>query len=330
MMKKSTRLYLQQHGAWLAVTVLVLAGTIILGYILFHEEEEPTSDVRVEEVYFVQTHQDELETKMNIIVFVTNDGEAELSDIKIRAFAVETDSNLARDEAVKIITSVEGDSTVEGTLTITLPNNDSYRVELLVFKEGKLTIRGSGTVNLVGVGGATPYKTARGGGTGDDSTYPPDASMWIAKDSSNICLVIIVLLVTAAIIAGIVFFVVRSGKNDKAKGAESGSARQGYDVKNMSTWMDGMRYPCTVCGGPVPHGSRQCPNCGISFYQSASYDHIGENPAMEDAEVAALLGDEDDADAEAVDEAKPRPLAVRKKIVHKEQAEDADTEGDDA
>jgi len=207
-MKDRTNRYLKDHWLWWTITILLLVGTIIVSKISLQEEEDgPPSQLYVEEVYFVMTDQNEETTYMDIMVFVTNNGDKSLSDVKVRAFAVEIDSNLARDENEKSMGEVKGQTTVEGTLNIALPNNDSYRVELLVFKEGKLSIRGSGTVNLKGVGTASDYETEKfdgdGGVGGFMDAEDGDGSMIPLSSSSGPCgffLVITVLILIVVIV----------------------------------------------------------------------------------------------------------------------------------
>jgi len=128
----------------LAVSILTLTTVMYM----VEGGVEKGAYIEVEEVFFLMTDQDNDTTTMNIDVFITNHGDEDLSDVTVRAFAVEEDSNLARDEASVELGALGGQMTIEGNLTITLPNDESYRVELLVFKEGKLAIRGSGNVNL--------------------------------------------------------------------------------------------------------------------------------------------------------------------------------------
>jgi len=132
---------------WATLLVVSVMTMTTLMYIVGGGVEEGAY-IEVEDVFFIMTEQDNETTTMDIDVFITNHGEEDLSDVTVRAFAVEEDSNLARDEAVVRLGALGGQKTIEGNLTITIPNGESYRVELLVFKEGKLSIRGAGEVNL--------------------------------------------------------------------------------------------------------------------------------------------------------------------------------------
>ena len=208
--------YLKEHWKWYTIAIVILVGMVVAGILTGNDDEEegssPSSRIEVEEVYFVMTDQTQLYTNMDILVFITNDGKIDLSDVTVRAFAVETDSNLARDEAVKILGELKGQTTIEGKLTIELPNNDTYRVELLVFKDGKLTIRGSGTVNLKGVGQASPYKTDKD----DDKISPCDSGgdgSGFADGSgfSAICIVLLAVLIIIGIVIAVIIIQKKTG-----------------------------------------------------------------------------------------------------------------------
>jgi len=251
-MKDNTVKYLKYHWLWWSAAVLVLIGTIIVGYLFFHEEEEASSGrLKVEEVYFVMTDQDEYVTNMDIIVFITNEGEKTLSEVKVRAFAIETDSNLARDENEKTLSTVEGKTTIEGTLNIELPNNDTYRVELLVFKEGKLSIRGSGTVNLIGVGQASAYQTNEadidGDGAMDSETGTGALSL---GSSSGLCFGLIILIFIVLVITIVIVVVLRKGKR-----------RGAHSEQGPGSW----HYPPSgQVGGQKIEYQHRCPDCGYS------------------------------------------------------------------
>lgn len=149
---------------WYLLTVCVLLVVILAGYFALNIEGEKSSRLKVDEVYF--RTEDRLggeDTALSIMIFLTNDEDGDIDSVSVRAFAVETDSNLAMDEDRVVMGKIGGQTTSEGRLNITVPNNESYRVEILVFEESKLTLKGSGTIDLKGVGVASDYRTERGG-----------------------------------------------------------------------------------------------------------------------------------------------------------------------
>jgi hypothetical protein len=184
---------------WLTTIMIFVLMMAAIGWILVRDEEE-ADHIEVEDVFFIMNSQNNTTTSMDIDVFITNHGDDRLSDITVRAFAVETDSNLARDEAMVKLGSLDGGSTVEGNLTIELPNDDAYRVELLVFKDGKLAIRGSGTVNLKGSGSATEYKTTSPD-KADDGMGAPSSESIADSGESLICFIGIAVIVILVVMA---------------------------------------------------------------------------------------------------------------------------------
>jgi len=268
-MKEETKNYFREHSPWYVITILLLIGTIVAGCYLFRDEESaPPSKLKVEEVYFVMTDQDQENTDMDILVFITNDGKTSLSEVTARAFAVETDSNLARDEAIKEMGTVKSQTTVEGMLKIELPNNESYRVELLIFKEGKLAIRGSGTVNLKGVGTASDYKTTEGDMSGDGGD-DDDAQGLAEEDASSICGIFFAVVI---IVGLIVLFVLIFRGQQKGKGGRK--ERTSYPNQFMqSGYMLGESEQgklCLNCGMFLGENVSRCSSCGFEYHTASS------------------------------------------------------------
>lgn len=220
-MRDRIREELSRNKWWYAVFALIVVVTCTLAYFVSQIEEEKGTDLIVDEVYFRTSELGGEDTDLRILVFLTNDGKGDIDEVRVRAFAVETDSNLARDEDAITMGNIKGKSTSEGELSITVPNNDSYRIELLVFEEGKLTIRGAGTVDLKGVGVASDYENIDGD---DDNGALGGASMAETADkaSSFLGAVCILILLPGVIIAIIIFAVVqtkrkRTEKEDEQK-----------------------------------------------------------------------------------------------------------------
>ena len=96
-------------------------------------------------------------------------------EVTLRAFAVDVNTNLAMDEDSTTVGTIEGQKTEEASLIVEVPKDGKYRVELLVFKDGKVTVKGSGVVNLQLAGtGGQDYRTS-------DSEEPPE----MMKESSD-------------------------------------------------------------------------------------------------------------------------------------------------
>lgn len=140
------------------ILVVSLVCTIFLGYLVMKEEEEQESNLQVDEVYFVMIGANSVRSQVEIVVFVSNVGEKDVSKLEIRAFIIDKGSNLAMDESSATINDVIHETTVEGNLIVEVPNDDQYRVELLFFMDEKLEVRGSGSIDLSDIGSADDYR----------------------------------------------------------------------------------------------------------------------------------------------------------------------------
>lgn len=140
----------------LGFILIMLILTSTFGYFLLFPEEEGNvgAVLKVDEVYFVTKELQGEKYTLETFVFITNNGDADCQ-VEIRAFAINVDTNLAMDEASEDVGSVEAQKTKETSFTVDVPKDGKYRVELLIFKNDKVTVKGSGTVNLnqAGIGG---------------------------------------------------------------------------------------------------------------------------------------------------------------------------------
>lgn len=191
------------------VSVILLAGSITLGYFLFREDKEEKTYLKVEEVYFFQKDLGDYESSIDIIIMISNTGKADVSKVSVRSFAIETDSNLAQYDASIVLTNVKGKTTVEGRMSIIVPNGDAYRVELLIFKDDRLTIMGYGNIDLTGVGIVSEYQDVS---DDSDDSPPYDSAGAPMKSASSAGVCLIVLVIALAIIALIVIVSVYAAK----------------------------------------------------------------------------------------------------------------------
>jgi acyl-coenzyme A thioesterase PaaI-like protein len=183
-----------------AIAFMVLS--LILGYIVFHDEGDKDTTIVVDEVYFVMKHQGGTTSTIEITVFISNVGENDINELLIRAFSIETGSNLAKDDASITINDVKERTTAEGNLTVVVPNRDRYRIEILVFREGKLDIRGSGTIDLTSIGAATDYRTYPDGGPAPSVAADAMASPWaltcLLLIGAPVALIVLILIIVYA------------------------------------------------------------------------------------------------------------------------------------
>jgi len=216
--------HIRENGTWYGAFLLILVMTVVLGYFVFTiDHGSGAHNLEVEEV-IMSSHGTlgGTETDLTISVFLTNQGKGAIDDVRVRAFAVERDSNLARDEDAISMGRIEGETSPEGELHITVPNNDTYRIELLVFENGRLTLRGSGTIDLKGIGVASEYSTyeppemtGAGGDTEDNGIWRSPAS---SDEAFSLLMSAFCLLVIPGIIVVLVIIaVVKQGKKNAEK-----------------------------------------------------------------------------------------------------------------
>ncbi|MBN1539145.1 MAG: hypothetical protein JW939_03300 [Candidatus Thermoplasmatota archaeon] len=188
--------------------VLLLVVTVVLGYFVFKEEDKKESDLRVEDVQFIMRGADSERSRIEIAVFISNIGNEDVSKIKIRAFTVETGSNLAMDDSSTTLTDVKHQTTVEGKLMVEIPNDDSYRMELLIFKDDRLVIRGHGTINLEDVGAPDDYRNY----PSDDDDVDDEGIAPSGAAFSLLGVACVFFLIVCVIVGVIIYVSVKSGK----------------------------------------------------------------------------------------------------------------------
>ncbi len=212
---------------WLALFLVLLSLTLIIGT-LGMEEEVPTDvDLEIDEVYFLRTDEDNTTADLDIIVFITNHGNASIDEVEVRAFVVEDDSNLARARSEIDMGSIDSTATEEGRLTVEVPRDNEYRIELLVFTEGKLAIRGSGSAVLSGSGYATSFRTI------DENSTPGKGS---ADGPGNILSITgwMILILTATFFATMI--ALRKGSAALVNSRERRSERDRHHIEMFNRY----------------------------------------------------------------------------------------------
>ncbi len=147
----------------LVIMILLLLFSGIFGWILIDEyvipEKKTSARLDVEEVYFVENDVSQGKTRLEVFVFITNDGDEDC-DSFIRAFAIDKDTNIAMDDTTTSIVEINGQTSHESQLDLEVPSDGRYRVELLIFKNDKITVKGQGFVDLnLGGSGGSDYRT---------------------------------------------------------------------------------------------------------------------------------------------------------------------------
>jgi len=160
------------------ILVLVVAMLMIVSGLTFlaalpRPDLKSGAELSVDEVYFVARDLGDNESSLEVFMFITNEG-GRPAGVTIRAFAIDVTSNLAHGQDSADIGNVKGESTNEASMDIVLTNDRKYRIEVLLFKDGKVTIKGEAVVNLEAGGyGGSDYRTTMGDRGGDTPGEPP-------------------------------------------------------------------------------------------------------------------------------------------------------------
>lgn len=130
----------------LALICLIFGGVLVYDNLIY---EEPKTDaiLEVEEVYFVYEGYESGEYHISVKAFISNVGDKDCN-VRIRAFAVDDMSNLAMDDAETQVGLIKADTTVETSFDISVIYDGLFTVELMVFKDDLITVKGSGKVSL--------------------------------------------------------------------------------------------------------------------------------------------------------------------------------------
>lgn len=151
-------------GRTVLIVIVVLlsgmSGFFILGSAAMALTDLPRDPyLIVEQVYFESREVGNDIYDLEVKAYVTNDGDTSC-DVRVSVFAKEMDSNLVYDSDSKDLGKLDGRSTVKSDMIVSIDSMRRYLIEVLVYKDGKVVVRGSGTVNLREAGtAAEDYRT---------------------------------------------------------------------------------------------------------------------------------------------------------------------------
>ncbi len=193
----------------LIVTTAALGAMALLsGIALFILMIENVPELRVEQTYFEASRRTGERIPIEVVSIITNEGKAMAQNVRVEVLAIETDSNLARGNGTSIMFDLGAKKSQEIRSTVMVPRNATFRLEILIFRAEKLTIWGSGIIDLTGLGKASLYKT-------DANLDDPKADE--EKDSMDSSLCILFLLIAGGG-GGLLLIVVYIGKKGGGKG----------------------------------------------------------------------------------------------------------------
>ena len=170
-----------RQGSRIAVAAVTAILFLIIGMILSSailsapaEEQEKRAYLQIDEVFFLLAGSSSDMVAIEVTAFITNRGTVDAENVEIVAFVIEKRSNLALDKTTHSVGSIPKDKTGMADFSLNMPDDDSYTIKLILMENGKMSIKGSGTVNL-------EYS---GGGSG--TRFAPDYDTWGDKDGFSV------------------------------------------------------------------------------------------------------------------------------------------------
>lgn len=142
-MEKSPRLYVFAG----------LVAVVLLGGVAFAANAGPGGDVGVKQAYFVAAEPSADRLNLTAQLFITNDGFRRSEGLAVTVFVVPTHSGLASYTTRVDVGALPAHTTNEVTIPVVIPGFNatrSYRVDFLVFEDGLLTQKGSGSIGWGG------------------------------------------------------------------------------------------------------------------------------------------------------------------------------------
>ncbi len=131
-------------AATLTTIAIVLLAVVISIMIkpIAAEPQYPVDHLFVEDTYLLKTGETNTSVNITCTPYITNIWDKESGDIKIIVYVVKTSNNIADYKNTVEIGKIAANSTAELEVPIILSEN-SYRVDMLIFENEKLVLKGS-------------------------------------------------------------------------------------------------------------------------------------------------------------------------------------------
>ena len=204
MSKKKQRKVKKRNKAmyWIgaAITALLIISIGTLAMLLIPEEPSDPEELppppemikephlNIENVFFqkedertrqTSTGQEEEIVVIKVYSYITNDGTGNADNVKITAFPMDESKNLALDKADKIVGEIKVNKTSESDFLIEVPKGARHSVLLLIWENGKIILKGSGSVLIEGqTGNCEEFRTTEVLGTRNDTDYDGMPDVW--------------------------------------------------------------------------------------------------------------------------------------------------------
>lgn len=132
----------------LSVIMIVLIGVFLSGMLKpsLAQPQYPKDHLFVDATYLLKTDETNDSVDITCNLYLTNIWEKESGEIKAVAYVIETSNNFAVFKNTVEIGVIGANQTAEIEIPVVLSNN-SYKVEILIFENGKLVIKGVLTIS---------------------------------------------------------------------------------------------------------------------------------------------------------------------------------------
>jgi hypothetical protein len=134
-------------GVAVSISVLICVG-VFLGSMDEPVTAKPVKadeHLFVEETYLLKTGETNETVNVTCTPYITNTWDEDSGDIKIIAYIVKTNNNIADYKNTVEIGKINADTTAEIEIPVILSEN-TYRVDMLIFENEKLVLKGSLTI----------------------------------------------------------------------------------------------------------------------------------------------------------------------------------------
>jgi len=134
--------------AIISVVLIVLLGIFGTGMLKpsVAKPDFPSEHLFVDATYLLKTGETNDTVNITCNLYLTNIWEKESGEIKVTAYVIETTDNLAVYKNTVEVGEIAAEATAEIEIPIVL-SNSSYKVEILVFENQKLVIKGKLTIS---------------------------------------------------------------------------------------------------------------------------------------------------------------------------------------
>ena len=134
--------------ATLLTLVIILASLYSTGMFQpsMAKQYFPNEHLFVDTTYLLKTGETNDTVNVTCTPYITNIWDKESGEIKIIVYVIETKDNLAVYKNTVEIGTIATNSTAEIEIPVVLSNN-SYKVDVLIFENGKLVIKGTLTIS---------------------------------------------------------------------------------------------------------------------------------------------------------------------------------------